>query len=207
MHHICGGVVNIAFDLTGDLRPVFADAPAMEQHAFGYVAGLLYKPSIMGHDVTEANSRLHELYQRVEDFHADVESVFQFSWNLAKASRLHGLRDVAAVFRFELGVDQIAGLEPTMGCDARSPWDFNTRTPVGHGRIVAAVGNDRIPDGCHHFVLHDTGLRFREDGFYDLVEDLSSTFYPCDFFRPLDRARILKHFRRILEFGLWEIFS
>ena len=53
MHRIRGGVVNIALHLAGDLRPVFADTPAMKQHAFGYVAGLLDELSIVG-------SRPHE---------------------------------------------------------------------------------------------------------------------------------------------------
>src|SRR5215510_16065603 len=142
MHQIRGGVVNIALDLAGDLRSVFADAPAMEQHAFGYVAGLLDEFSIVAHHFTEANSRLHELHQRIKDFYANIECAFQFSWNFAKATRLDSLCDVAAVFRFQLRIDHVAGLERTMGCNARSPWDVHARTPVGHGRIVAAIGND-----------------------------------------------------------------
>src|SRR5262245_44019387 len=132
MHQIRGGVVNITLDLAGDLRPVFADASAVKQHAFGYVAGLLDELSIVGHNLAKRHSRLHELYQFIEDFHTNMECALQFSWDLAETGRLDSLRDVATVFRFELRIDHVAGLERTMGCDARGPRDIHTRAPVGH---------------------------------------------------------------------------
>src|SRR5262245_30714918 len=132
MHQICGGVVGIALDLAGDLRPVFADAAAVKQHAFGYVAGRLNEIPIETHNFTEANSRLHELHQRIKDLHASIECAFQFFWNLPETGCLDSLRDVATIFRFQFRIDHVTGLERTMGCNARSPWNISTRAPMSH---------------------------------------------------------------------------
>jgi hypothetical protein len=62
---------------------------------------------------------------------------------------------------------------------------------VGHRWIVAAIGDDSLPDRCHHVVFHHARARFGEDRGDDFVEDLSGTLDPGNFLWAFDRAGIL----------------
>ena len=129
---------------------------------------------------------------------------FQFFGNFAETSGLHGLGNIAAIFGFEFRIDHVAGLQWPMGRDAAGPRHAGASAPVGHRWIIAAIGDDRLPDGRDHVVFHHAWARFGEDRGDDLVEDLGGAFHPGDFFRTFDRARVLQQFGGVFKLELWE---
>ena len=65
--------VHIAGDFAGNLRPVFADAAAVKQHAFGNEAGFADELLVELDHGAIRDAGLHELHQFVKHFDAGIE--------------------------------------------------------------------------------------------------------------------------------------
>ena len=88
--------------------------------------------------------------------------------------------------------------------DAASPGHARARAPVGHRWVIAAAGNNRLPDRRHHVVFHHARSRLGEYRGDDFVEYFRGALHPGDFFGAFHRAGVLQEFPWRFRTVLWE---